>query len=74
METIVPERIWSSPQSSKRAKKYKGHPYPNNYAKTQTLLYIPVRERLCLERREVEKRIYGFGKVAAHGFRRLYWL
>ena len=27
--------------------------------KTQTLLYIPVRERLCLERREVEKRIYG---------------
>ena len=30
-----------------------------NYTKTQTLLYIAVRERLCLERREVEKRIYG---------------
>ena len=42
-----------------------------NYTKTQTLLYIPVMERLCLERREVEKRIYGFEKEAAHGFRRL---
>ena len=27
--------------------------------KTQTLLYVEVKERLCLERREVEKRIYG---------------